>query len=230
MSHTQAKFSQDELLTALIEIEMVLNSRPLTYIAEGDVEEPLTPSHLLIGRHLMNFPDHVLHSTGEDSDFDDINLSARVNHLNHSLESFWKRWRREYLLELREAHRIRRSDSRQQISEGDVVVVYSDKQPRSCWSIGRVKCVIKGNDGQARAASVRVSVKGRPKTLNRPVQHLYPLEVVSSCTDNESLTREDTHCVTDPNSDVDPKESSARPQRSTAAQARDCIFAQTVLD
>ena len=45
----QAKFSHDELLTALIEIEMVLNSRHLTYISENDLDEALTPSHLLIG-------------------------------------------------------------------------------------------------------------------------------------------------------------------------------------
>ena len=46
----EAKFSHDELLTALIEIEMVLNSRPLTYISENDLDEALTLSHLLIGR------------------------------------------------------------------------------------------------------------------------------------------------------------------------------------
>ena len=42
----QAKFSHDELLTALVEIEMVLNSRPLTYVSADDLDEPLTPSHL----------------------------------------------------------------------------------------------------------------------------------------------------------------------------------------
>ena len=45
----RAKFSHDELLTVIVEIEMVLNSRPLTYISADDLEEPLTPSRLLAG-------------------------------------------------------------------------------------------------------------------------------------------------------------------------------------
>lgn len=49
----QAKLSHDELLTALIEIEMVLNSRPLTYISADDLDEPLMLSHLLVGRQLV---------------------------------------------------------------------------------------------------------------------------------------------------------------------------------
>ena len=39
----QAKFSCDELFTALIEIEMVLNSGPLTYVSADDLDKPLTP-------------------------------------------------------------------------------------------------------------------------------------------------------------------------------------------
>ena len=37
----KAQFSYDELVTALAEIESVINSRPLTYVAADDVEEPI---------------------------------------------------------------------------------------------------------------------------------------------------------------------------------------------
>ena len=49
----QAKMTHDEILTALTEVEMVLNSRPLTVVSAEDLEKPLTPSHLIVGRRLM---------------------------------------------------------------------------------------------------------------------------------------------------------------------------------
>jgi len=34
-----ARLTYDELLTALVEVEMVLNSRPLTFVSAEDLEE-----------------------------------------------------------------------------------------------------------------------------------------------------------------------------------------------
>ncbi len=48
----QARLTYDELLTAIVEVEAVLNSCPLSYVSMDDIEEPLTPSHLLIGRRI----------------------------------------------------------------------------------------------------------------------------------------------------------------------------------
>ena len=43
-----SSLSNDELLTALIEFEMVLNTRPLSFVSSNDLQEPLTLSHLLV--------------------------------------------------------------------------------------------------------------------------------------------------------------------------------------
>ena len=40
----RARLTFDELSTILVEIEAVLNSRPLTYLYTDNIEEPLTPS------------------------------------------------------------------------------------------------------------------------------------------------------------------------------------------
>ena len=60
----QAKLSLDELHTAIVEIESIINSRPLSYVMSSDLEEPLTPSHLLIGRQVLNLSDNLGQSRG----------------------------------------------------------------------------------------------------------------------------------------------------------------------
>ena len=227
----QAKLSYDELLTALIEIEMVINSRPLTYISADDLDEPLTPSHLLVGRRLLSYPDHLTIDHEEDSDVDASLLNTRFRHLNQLLDGFWSRWRKEYLLELREAHRHHKSSGEPQLTEGDIVVVYSDDQPQSFWKLGRIEKILQGADGQRRAATVRVSRNGCTSTLNHPIQHLYLLEVVSH---NSSVAEPEDNPEDKPRSD-DPRPepersgiSSTRPQRSAAKRARDRILAQAV--
>ena len=52
-----AKVTSEELQTVLVEIEATLNSRPLTFVSSGEIEEPLTPYHLLCGRRLLAMPD-----------------------------------------------------------------------------------------------------------------------------------------------------------------------------
>ena len=42
----KSKMSYDELITTVVEIEAVLNSRPLTYVSCEEFSEPLTPSYL----------------------------------------------------------------------------------------------------------------------------------------------------------------------------------------
>ena len=48
-----ARLTFVELNTVLTEVEGVLNSRPLTYVYQNEIEEPLTPSHPMIGRRLL---------------------------------------------------------------------------------------------------------------------------------------------------------------------------------
>ena len=103
----------------------------------------------------------------------------RLMHINKTLDRFWKRWRQEYLLELRESHRYHRSDTNpSQVSVGDIVIVHSDDQLRGFWRLGRVKEVLIGRDAKIRGAVLRVAGERRwAKLLQRPLQLIYPLDI-----------------------------------------------------
>ena len=53
----QARLNYDELQTLVIEVEGVLNSRPLTCVFVNDIEQALTPGHLLSGRKIVSLPE-----------------------------------------------------------------------------------------------------------------------------------------------------------------------------
>ena len=62
----------------------------------------------------------------------------------------------------------------QTIKVGDVVLIHDDS-PRARWKMAVIENLIKGNDGNIRAAEVRTNTG---KT-NRPIARLYPLEITS---------------------------------------------------
>ena len=110
----RAQISFDELVTTLAEIESVINSRPLTYVSAGDMEEPLTPSHLIVERRILNLPDHLSHLEDirdEEFSLNPAQFTRRMKHLANILNHFWNHWRSEYLSELRETH-TQQEDSR----------------------------------------------------------------------------------------------------------------------
>ena len=168
-----ARVTYEEFETVLIEVEGILNSRPLTYVYE-DLEEPLTPASLCIGRRLLS---PVPKSQGSSSCTTVPELSRRQKHLDLVLKHFWNRWRREYLSELREHHLGKKTTQSRVIKQGDVVCVHEDRLPRQRWRLGTVQELIHGRDNLVRAAVVRLVSEGRTTEIKRPVQRLYPVEV-----------------------------------------------------
>ena len=232
----RANLTYDELLTLLTEIEAVLNSRPLSYISMDDLKEPLTPSHLLLGYRVLSLPDRT---PSDDPDYDEssYDLSRRMKHFIQTSEKFWKRWSKEYLLELRECHRAYQVSRgvKDAITEGQAVTIYDEDHPRGFWRLGRIESVIRSSDGVIRAARVKTQSKtGRPTVLRRPIQHLYPLEVdlqEPRAGDNQPEgTPADTSAADTQASDEDPSSEGnsnirgTRPRRAAAVQARDRIL------
>ena len=169
-----AKLNADELLTVLTEVEATLNSRPLTYEYDEVGAEMLTPSHLIYGRRLLSLPEEARN----DEEETETGLLKRFRYLARLRIHFWKRWRKEYLTDLRE-HQRGKGEGRSKVSEGEVVLVHEDNVKRSNWKMGKILELIAGKDGEVRGAKLKLITKGKPTLVNRAVQKLYPLEVCS---------------------------------------------------
>ena len=93
-----ARLSYDELITVLIEIEAVINSRPLTYLSEESNTEAITPFHLLHGRNIAAAREMNL----IQRDVNTGDLTNRMKYIRLLLSHFWKRFYNEYTVALLE--------------------------------------------------------------------------------------------------------------------------------
>ena len=169
----------DELQTTMVEIEAIVNARPLTYVYDDEesISTPLTPSHLLNGRRITSAP------SNQHFEVVSVNktLTKRAKHHQLLLHQFTKRWQHEYLLSLREHanERCKKQNKESPISVGDIVIVKSDLKKRTFWKLAKVEELLPGRDGQIRSAKVKVAGKDdrKPQVLHRVIQDLIPVEI-----------------------------------------------------
>lgn len=133
----------------LVEVESMINSRPLTYLpVHAEEAEALTPNHFLVGSSGGGKP---------FSEFQDNVITMRRNY-EHSQQMslhFWKRWLREYLPEL--TRRSKWYEKVDPIKQGDLVVIM-DESKRSSWSKGIVVETMCGkNADQVRQVRVKTA-------------------------------------------------------------------------
>ncbi|KAI8441772.1 hypothetical protein MSG28_005461 [Choristoneura fumiferana] len=139
----------EEMLTVLTQIESVLNSRPLTLL-NADPSEPtaLTPSHFLtLG------PVNSLHNVDVSSL--SLNLVKRKYLLDKIIQSFWKRWRVEYLHTLQ--MRQKWNTASNPITKGTIVLLNIDNVPPLKWPLGVIEDVFPGKDGVIRVVSANAT-------------------------------------------------------------------------
>ena len=137
----------DELNTVLVEIESVINSRPITYVYDDKDSNscPLTPSDLIYGRRISTNPNashQEIMSTYQS-------LTRRLRHHKNLLQQLTNQWRREYLTSLRERRQPQSRDNKESVSVGDLVVLKNDSTSRIYWKLAKVEELIYGADGKA---------------------------------------------------------------------------------
>jgi hypothetical protein len=158
-------FTFEEFNTLIIEIEAVLNSRPLTPLSsDPDDLNPLTPSHFLIGDSLLSIP---------EVDYTNVNTNklSSWQHIQKIKRDFWNRWNKEYLTELTQRTKCKFKASN--VKKGDLVILREDKTPSLYWPMGRITELYPGTDDVVKVVKVKTAIE----SYKRAVKNVAPLPI-----------------------------------------------------
>lgn len=188
----ERSLTYEELETIVIEIEAILNSRPLTQMSNDPNDlSVLTPGHFLIG-------EPITATTDVNARELKTSLTTRWKLITEMKQEFWRRWSREYLNELQ--YRYKWKERCQNVNPGDIVMIKEDNLAGFKWKIGRIEQVHKGNDGLVRVADVKTATG----TLSRAIHSLSPLP----CNDDKNETsKNDEQSTNQPHNKHENKES-----------------------
>ncbi|XP_029680155.1 uncharacterized protein LOC115245812 [Formica exsecta] len=176
----ETALTYEELTTLLVQIEAVLNSRPLCPLSD-DPEDlaTLTPGHFIIGAAPTTIPEPSLTSVP-------LTRLSRWQLIQQQLQHFWSRWSAECLQRQLAISKWHHPST--QIKVGSLVLLTDERFPPSKWPLARVTQLHLGSDGLCRV----VTLKTATTELKRPITKLAVLPMTP---DQPSLTRQST---TDP--------------------------------
>lgn len=159
----EAHLTFEEFYTLLVQVEAVVNSRPLFSISDSPYDPvPITPAHFLIGRSLVALPDADVRFTVENR----LSTYERVQKL---AQHFWERWSKEYLSHLQLRQKWTKSTG--SLKKDQIVLIKEDNVPVSQWRMGRILELVPGKDGINRVAIVKTAYG----TAKRAFTKLCPL-------------------------------------------------------
>ncbi|XP_046846776.1 uncharacterized protein LOC124440422 [Xenia sp. Carnegie-2017] len=168
----------DELAEVVLDVEICMNNRPLSYV-EDDVELPvLTPSSFVLQQ--TNVIPEV-----ESRHIKDGELWKRAMYLYKIKTQFWNRWQREYLTSLRQSNLVNKSATESHPKEGDIVLIKGDNKNRNMWKIGKVTMLIRGRDGVMRGVKLQCG----KLSLERPIRLIYPFELQYDVSNHQKKLR-----------------------------------------
>ncbi|GFS68223.1 integrase catalytic domain-containing protein [Trichonephila clavipes] len=153
------RLTYEEFLTVIIQIEGMLNSRPLVLLSSDlDDLNVLTPSHFLIGRSITSIVEPDLTNLNE-------NRLDNWQKITKIIQLIWKRWSVDYLNSLQQRNKWHFEKKNAKI--GDMVIIKEDNLPSCQWSLGRINNIYPGKDSKRWCNSAPTSGPIRAITLDK---------------------------------------------------------------
>ena len=161
-THGQS-LDDESFRTFMCEAEAVINSRPLTTDSLSDPSSPLplSPSNLLTMKSSVVAPPPGEFRTTS------IYSRKRWRRVQHLLNEFWSRWRKEYCQNLQQ--RSKWQKERRSFEIGDVALLTESSSIRNDWKLCIVDEVIRSSDGRVRQVVIRT---GDGTLYKRPITKL----------------------------------------------------------
>ncbi|XP_026482866.1 uncharacterized protein LOC113391116 [Ctenocephalides felis] len=120
----------EEYFTVLVQIEAVLNSRPLLATTDDSSDlSYISPGHFLIGEPLTAIPEAYLSDKV-------VNLNKIYKQMTAMRDRFWKLWSTQYLSTLQ--RRNKWAKTQVNVKVNDLVLIKEDNSPPLQWPTGRV--------------------------------------------------------------------------------------------
>eukprot|EP00795_Rhopilema_esculentum_P008160 gene8160-14089_t len=130
------------------------------------------------GRGLLQLP--VDTEAKEDSNYNQCakTTQRRARVVSMLIHHYWKRWKGEYLLNLREYHHMTSGrTSLLPVNVGDIVTIHDEQiRNRMFWKLGRVEKLLRGSGNEVRRVSLRLA---NGSVIEQPLQKVYPIEVTA---------------------------------------------------
>ncbi|XP_063371094.1 uncharacterized protein LOC134659355 isoform X3 [Cydia amplana] len=154
----------EQLNTVIIEIEGILNSRPILSAISNDCDY-ITPGHFICGAALTAYPEIDLTETS-------VNRVPFWKMCTKLKQDFWKTWSQSYLTQLQSRPKWKYQQTN--LKEGDLVIVKNMNTSPLNWPMARIVKTFPGRDGLVRVADVKIN----NKTFRRAITKLCPLPVM----------------------------------------------------
>ncbi|XP_017887382.1 uncharacterized protein LOC108629298 [Ceratina calcarata] len=158
--------SIEAFLTYLVEIEDILNSRPILPLSSDPNDlKALNPGHFLIGEPLTSMPEHDLREIAPTR-------LACWEKSEQMRQHFWSRWYKEYL-HTQTVKKKWHTGQPDVINIDTLVIMKEDNTPPMHWPLARITKIHPGADGIIRV----VTVKTTTGEYKRSIKNLSPLPI-----------------------------------------------------